>query len=239
VLSAAGFEGGGSGQTGNDPDELDVVRNADRGFADGLIVVPLRLTPALLDELSPARLPVAVIVSLPDRLHLDNVRAALVRRRRVQRWTTNPRPVGFRIAFVNDPDSRACATNRFAGYLPASARLRLDACAEMQVQADDFTSDAGRRRLGNGPARPGQPWHASSAPTAFTTTVATLKVLHRGAACVPDDVAVGDGRHRADRACTVAHQRRPAHAARHRGGAAVARTRWPNRRSRPVAMAPR
>ena len=75
VLSAAGFRLVLS-STGNDPDEqLDVVRNANRGFADGLIVVPLRLTPALLDELSTTRLPVAVIGSLPDGMHLDNVRA--------------------------------------------------------------------------------------------------------------------------------------------------------------------
>ena len=186
VLSAAGFRLVLS-STGNDPDEqLDVVRNANRGFADGLIVVPLRLTPALLDELSTTRLPVAVIGSLPDGVRLDNVRAdsaAGVGLAMDHLHATGRR----RVAFVNGPVDTVPGTNRLAGYLAAAARLGLATSAEMQVQADDFTYDAG---LAGAAALLDQANPDAIVCANDLLAVATLKVLHRRGRRVPDDVAV-------------------------------------------------
>ena len=92
-----------------------------------------------------------------------------------------------RIAFVNGPVDTVPGTNRLAGYLAAAARLGLATSAEMQVQADDFTYDAGLVGAATllDQANPDAIVCAND-----LLAVATLKVLHRRGRRVPDDVAV-------------------------------------------------
>lgn len=173
--------------TGNDPaGQIDVLRGVNRGFADGLIMVPLGLTEALREELGATRLPVAVIGRLPSTLHIDNVR------------TDSAGGVGLaidhlyargrrRIAFVNGPVDTVPGAARLAGYVSAMKRLDLPLNAEMQVFADDFTFHAGCRAVDEllGQASPDAIMCAND-----LLAVAAMKALFRSGRLVPDDVAV-------------------------------------------------
>ena len=186
VVSTAGYRLVIS-STGSDPaDQIDVVRSANRGYADGLILVPLRLTDELVRELKSSRIPVTVIGTLPPRVKLDNVRA------------DSPAGVGLaldhlyaqgcrRIAFVNGPIDTVPGTARLAGYLDAIDRLELSTNADMQVSAEDFTYEAGLAAT--------ELLLAQSNPDAIMAAndllaVAAIKVLTRLGRSVPDDVAV-------------------------------------------------
>lgn len=186
VVSSAGYRLVIS-STGIDPaDQLDVIRSANRGYADGLILVPLRLTDELLRELQSSRIPIAVIGTLPPRVKLDNVRA------------DSPSGVGLaldhlyaqgcrRIAFVNGPVDTVPGAARLAGYLDAIERLGLTTNADMQVTADDFTYDAGLSAT--------ETLLAQANPDAIMAAndllaVAAIKVLTRAGRSVPNDVAV-------------------------------------------------
>ena len=78
-------------------------------------------------------------------------------------------------------------TNRLAGYLAAADRLGLATSAEMQVQADDFTYDAG---LAGAATLLDQANPDAIVCANDLLAVATMKVLHRRGRRVPDDVAV-------------------------------------------------
>ena len=186
IVSASGFRLVIS-STGSDPaDQIDVVRSANRGYADGLILVPLRLTDELIRELKGSRIPIAVIGTLPPRVKLDNVRA------------DSPAGVGLaldhlyaqgcrRIAFINGPVDTVPGTARLAGYLDAIDRLELPTSADMQVTADDFTYEAGIRAT--------EMLLAQANPDAIMAAndllaVAAIKVLTRMGRSVPNDVAV-------------------------------------------------
>ena len=186
VISDAGFRLVIS-STGNDPsDQIDVLRSVNRGYADGLILVPLRLTDPLLAELNASRIPLTVIGTLPSRVKLDNVRAE------------SPAGVGLaldhlheqgcrRIAFVNGPVDTVPGTARLAGYLAAVERLDLATNAELQVTADDFTYEAGLRATGMllNQASPDAILAAND-----LLAVAAMKVLSNRGLKVPADVAV-------------------------------------------------
>ena len=75
----AGLLGSGSrllvSSTGRRPaDLLELVEGLSRGYADGLIISPLRRTPELIDALAQAPVPVVVIGDIGDDDRLDQVR---------------------------------------------------------------------------------------------------------------------------------------------------------------------
>lgn len=173
--------------TGIDPqDQIDLLTSLNRGYADGLILVPLRVTEPLLAELAATRLPIVVIGSLPASVDLDNVRA------------DSAKGVGLamehlhaqgcrRIAFVNGPVDTVPGTARLSGYVQATAQLGLHTSAELQVEADDFTFAAG---LAAASALLNQ-----STPDAIMCAndllaVAAMKVAASRGLKVPDDVAL-------------------------------------------------
>lgn len=129
--------------TGNDPAaQVEFVHSINRGFADGLIVVPLRITEELLDALTASRLPTVVVGSLPDEVAIDNVRAR------------SPLGVGlaidhlvergrWRIALLNGPLDTVPGAARHGGFLDAIANHELPNDDELRVLATDFTFDAG------------------------------------------------------------------------------------------------
>lgn len=173
--------------TGSDPDaQIDLLRSVNRGYADGLILVPLRITAELVEELSSSRLPIAVVGTLPDSVPIDNVRA--VSADGVGMALDHLYANGRRhIAFVNGPVDTVPGAARLAGYLAAMKRIGLPTTAELQVEADDFTFDAGMVAA--------QALLAQATPDAVMCAndllaVATMKVLARADRAVPADVAV-------------------------------------------------
>jgi LacI family transcriptional regulator len=128
--------------TGHQPaDLMALVEELTRGYADGLIISPLRRTPELIRALVEAAVPTVVIGSLDVDAPLDTVRidSGLGVRRAYQHLVDTGRR---RIAFVGGPPDTA----------PGSARLRAFRLAGSEfgrvgpmVQADGFTVTAGER----------------------------------------------------------------------------------------------
>lgn len=142
VVREAGFRLVVSASGANPADEIETVHGLHRGYADGLIVSPLRITPELLAELTAVRVPVVVIGSLPAQVALDNVRA------------NSPRGVGLAVAhlvtggrrsvaFVNGPLDTVPGTARDRGFRRASRAAELPVDPQWTIVADDFTYEAG------------------------------------------------------------------------------------------------
>lgn len=129
--------------TGSDPqDQIDLLTALNRGFADGLILSPLRVTEELGEKLAGSRLPIVIIGSVPPGVELDNVRAdsATGMGLAVQHLVEQGRE---RIALVNGPLDTVPGAARLGGYLRALDAHGLPANPEAQVAAKDFTYRAG------------------------------------------------------------------------------------------------
>lgn len=173
--------------TGNDPDDqIRLLDSLESGYADGLILSPLRITERLLERLAATRLPVVVIGSLPEHIELDSVRADS--RKGVAIAVEHLWGLGRRhIAFINGPVDTVPGTARLSGYLRAMNDCELPTSADMQVEADDFTYKAG---LLAAEALLGQ-----SAPDAIVCAndllaVAAMKVITARGLSVPEDIAL-------------------------------------------------
>jgi LacI family transcriptional regulator len=140
----AGLLGSGSrllvSSTGRRPaDLLELVEGMSRGYADGLIISPLRRTPELIDALAQAPVPVVVIGDIGDDERLDQVRTdsglgvSLAYDHLVESGRS-------RIAFVNGPRDTTPGRSRSAGFVGAAERHRREV---LVVEAEDFTVEAG------------------------------------------------------------------------------------------------
>ena len=186
VVSKAGFRLVLS-STGNDPqDQIDLLANLNRGFADGLILSPIRVTEPLVESLRTSRLPIVVIGSLPHGVELDSVGADSVAGigLAVEHLVEQGRR---HIAFVNGPVDTVPGTARLSGYLKSIERFDLSTSADLQVEASDFTYKAGRKAAAR--------LLEQSSPDAIVCAndllaVALLKELTSRGIRVPDDVAV-------------------------------------------------
>ena len=173
--------------TGSDPqDQIDLLSSLNRGYADGLLLSPLRITPELIDAMRSSRLPIVVIGSLPPDVELDNVRADSAHGigLAVEHLVAQGRR---RIALVNGPVDTVPGSARLAGYLAAVERFDLARNPELQVTATGFTYRAGRKAVAA--------LLAQSSPDAIVCAndllaVAALKELAAAGARVPADVAV-------------------------------------------------
>lgn len=173
--------------TGSDPKEdIGIVNSLNRGYADGLILSPLRITEDLLEQLRATRVPVVVVGTLPADVPIDNVRA------------DSPRGVGLalrhlydggrrRIGFVNGPADTVPGSARAQGFARAVRRLGLDPDPALRVEAADFTFAAGQDAAHElfDRARPDAVLAAND-----LLAVGTLDVLRSRGLRVPDDVAV-------------------------------------------------
>lgn len=126
--------------TGDAASSVDVVRDLSRGYVDGLIISPLRVTKDLIDALAAVPIPVVVLGRVPDDADFDTVRADSLTAMRqvvdhlVERSQRN-------LAFINGPvDTTPGAFRRdgFAGALAAHPDVRA-----RSVVAADFTIAAG------------------------------------------------------------------------------------------------
>ncbi len=173
--------------TGSDPrDQIDLLVGLNRGFADGLIISPLRVPEALGEQLKASRFPIVVIGSLPPGVELDNVRADS--RAGMALAVDHLAGLGrTRIAFVNGPVDTVPGAARLDGYLTALTARDLHENADAQVSAKDFTYKAGLRAAAR--------LLDQCTPDAIVCAndllaVATIKVAGKKGLRVPDDVAI-------------------------------------------------
>lgn len=129
--------------TGNDPvEQVELLAGLERGFVDGLVLSPLRVTAEIVESLRATRRPVVVIGTVPDDLDVDSVRADSVRGvgLAVAHLATQGR---IRVAFLNGSLDTVPGTARLAGYLAAMEQRGLPTSGDLQVEAADFTYRAG------------------------------------------------------------------------------------------------
>ncbi|HEY3714774.1 MAG TPA: LacI family DNA-binding transcriptional regulator [Jatrophihabitantaceae bacterium] len=186
VVSAAGFRLVVS-STGSSPDdEIEIIRGLNRGYADGLIVSPLRITDEVVAELRQARVPIVVIGTLPNGVDLDNVRA------------NSSRGVGLAVAhlaesgrraigFLNGPVDTVPGRARERGFHQALRTLRRKVATAQSVTAADFTHDAGEKAAST--------LLTHYEPDAIVCAndllaVGAMRVLRARGLKVPEDVAV-------------------------------------------------
>jgi LacI family transcriptional regulator len=173
--------------TGSDPqDQIELLSSLGRGYVDGLILSPLRVTDPLLEQLAASRIPIVVIGSLPRGTQLDSVRADS--RKGVGLAVRHLHKLGRkRIAFVNGPVDTVPGTARLAGYLKAMGKLGLPVSGDMQVEAEDFTYLAGLGAV--------EVLLDQASPDAIICAndllaVAAMKVITRRGLTVPGDIAL-------------------------------------------------
>lgn len=141
VVSAAGYRLVVT-MTGPDVvDEVALVRGMARGYADGLVISPLRVDDDLVKSIQECDVPVVVAGNVPARAGVDTVRAnspkgmALAVEHLVSRGRR-------RIAFLNGPADTVPGEARAKGFADALRAHKLQPVTE--VEAADFTFAAGR-----------------------------------------------------------------------------------------------
>lgn len=173
--------------TGNDPrEQIELLDGLNRGFADGLIMSPLRITDELVQRLQASWLPTVIIGSLPEEVELDSVRADSVKG--VSLAVNHLADAGREnIAFINGPADTIPGRTRLGGYLAAMAERGLSIVPENQVEATDFTYHAGLEAAGLLLER-GTPDALVCANDLLA--VAAMKVITERGLSVPDDIAL-------------------------------------------------
>lgn len=173
--------------TRSDPDgAVGVLRSLARGYADGLILSPLRMTDELAAELSRFRVPVVVVGKLPASLDVDNVRTDSARG--IGMAVDHLVETGRRsIAFVNGPVDAVPGTARARGFANAVARHGVETADDLRIEADDFTFAAG--------IEAGRELFARAAPEAVVCAndllaVGVMRAAVTAGLRVPGDVAV-------------------------------------------------
>ncbi|HWH97103.1 MAG TPA: LacI family DNA-binding transcriptional regulator [Pseudolysinimonas sp.] len=123
--------------TGSEADaQIDLLTSLNRGYADGLILIPLRVTGDLMEAIRHSRIPLVVIGSIPDDLPVDNVRADS--RSGVRLAVEHLRATGHRsLGFINGPRDTVPGEARGSGYENAVAEFGIESVAV--VEAGDFT----------------------------------------------------------------------------------------------------
>ena len=184
VVSAAGYRLVVT-TTGPDVvDEVALVRGMARGYADGLVISPLRVDDDLIKSIRECDVPVVVAGNVPSSAGVDTIRA------------NSPKGMALafehllskgrdRIAFVNGPVDTVPGTARAKGFTDAVKQYKLKPAGE--IEAVDFTFAAGREA--------GREFFAKNRPNAVicANDLIAVGVMHELAAYgleVPKDVAV-------------------------------------------------
>jgi LacI family transcriptional regulator len=165
-------------------DEVALVRGMARGYADGLVISPLRVDDDLIKSIRECDVPVVVAGNVPAKAGVDTVRA------------NSPKGIGLavehlleggrrRIAFVNGPADTVPGEARARGFAEATKRFGIEPVH--QVEAGDFTFAAGRIA--------GAELFERHRPDAVICAndllaVGVMHVLAERGLTVPDDVAV-------------------------------------------------
>ncbi len=171
---------------GRTSDVLGLLDGLDHGYADGLVLSPVRVDPPLVAALRELRLPTVVIGTVPEDLAVDIVRA------------DSHGGVGLaldhlgaqgrrRVAFVNGPVDTVPGSARSRAFVDHGARLGIDLDPTLRIEAADFTLAAGRVAATELLDR--------AVPDAVLAgndllALAVMQVLGERGLRVPDDVAV-------------------------------------------------
>ena len=117
------------------------IHTVSRGYADGLIICPLRINDELIEVLKSSPIPVVVIGTLPRGVRLDNVTVDSAHgvHLGMQHLFEQGRR---RIAFLGGPVDTNPGSRRLAGYLAAVKDMALPEDPDLRVFADAFTYEA-------------------------------------------------------------------------------------------------
>ncbi len=168
--------------------EIELLRGLGRGYADGVIISPLRITPEFLAELAQLRIPAVVVGNLPAGTKIDNVRANSA----AGVGLAVEHLVGIgrrRIGFINGPLDTTPGRIRGQGFTAACRRAGLTATETHRVVADDFTFEAGARAAHELISRVGAELDAIVAANDLLAAGAYHLVFAAGRR-IPEDVAV-------------------------------------------------
>lgn len=171
---------------GRTDDTLALLDSLENGYADGLVLSPVRVEPRLLEALSRLSYPVVVIGTIPKELQIDNVRANSAGGVRIalEHLHADGR---HRIGFVNGPSDTVPGSARLRAFERTGRALGLDPDEALRVEAGDFTLAEGRKAAERLLAR--------SVPDAILggndlLAIACMEVLAERGLRVPTDVAV-------------------------------------------------
>lgn len=178
--------------TGRRPDQtVELVRMLSLGAGDGLIISPLRVTPALRQALADTVVPVVVIGTLHSELSIDSVfvdsavAVGMVVDHLVEIGRT-------RIGVIHGPGNTNPGAARRSGFNAAVERHGLVRTDEMQTTASDFTVGAGveaAERLLDATRASGIPIDAIVCANDLIA-IGAINAARRLGLRVPEDVAV-------------------------------------------------
>ncbi|MFC0624036.1 LacI family DNA-binding transcriptional regulator [Kribbella deserti] len=165
-------------------DEVALVRGMARGYADGLVISPLRVDDDLIKSIRECEVPVVVAGSVPASAGVDTVRANSPKGMTLA--VGHLKQAGRkRIAFVNGPADTVPGEARARGFAEAMKKFGLTPAGT--VEAADFTFAAGRAA---GPKLLKHTWPDAIVCANDLLAVALMHVLAERGLKVPDDVAV-------------------------------------------------
>lgn len=129
---------------GRTADMLALLDGLGHGYADGLVLSPVRVDDALVAALRRVRHPIVVIGTVPTDLGIDNVRANSAGGVRLALEHLHAQG-HRRIAFVNGPADTVPGRARRAAFEATAEAFGLDPAEELRVEAGDFTLSEGRK----------------------------------------------------------------------------------------------
>lgn len=167
-------------------DTRELLDSIAQGFADGLVLSPLRVDEELVEALVKVDYPVVVIGTVPKEVGVDNVRANSAGGVRLALEHVHEQG-HRRIGFVNGPGDTVPGSARRKAFERTAKALGLDPDPGLRVEADDFTLAAGRTAA--------LELLAGTAPDAVLggndlLAIATMQVLTEHGLRIPRDVAV-------------------------------------------------
>jgi LacI family transcriptional regulator len=171
-------------------DTQGLIDGLAHGYADGLVLSPVRVDDELVAALRRLDLPVVVIGTVPKDVAVDNVRANSaggVRMALEHLYAGGRR----RIAFVNGPVDTVPGSARQRAFERTARTLGLPVGPGLRLVADDFTLAAGRRaatRLLDAAGDTGLPDAVLGGNDLLA--IALMQVLAERGLRVPEDVAV-------------------------------------------------
>jgi LacI family transcriptional regulator len=178
--------------TGRRPDQtVELVRMLSMGAGDGLIISPLRVSPALRQALADTVVPVVVIGTLHSELSIDSVfvdsavAVGMVVDHLVEIGRT-------RIGVINGPGNTNPGAARRAGFAAAVQRHGLSRTDALQITAADFTVSAGvdaAERLLAATTESGEPIDAIVCANDLIA-IGAINAIRRRGLRVPEDIAV-------------------------------------------------